>query len=338
MIQHFYTPLQFYKLKIIITFLLLSTSALLKAQSLDIQIDPDLSLNYNSYLAFQVLLEDDQKEIKSTFAKKRKHRIKWSDIDVKLTGASYLEKGLLKVYSGEKLKEQGEITLHVTYEGLTVSKTIALKFDDIQIVNFNGKNAKKRRPNRFLGSITRGFFNAIITEATGVEITPVPRKGKPGRNGSNAGMVIVTLDTVRINQQTILKVTCVDKTHHKQAIAYTNPTTGQIKIMAEGGRGGRGTRGERYNPSIHGSGGKSARGGNGGRAGAGGYVEVYVDSSTQPYINALIITTEGGFGGSKGASYRRPNLATNGLNGNHGNVVFVNKESLEAPASSKAQK
>ncbi len=309
------------------------------AQTLSVKINPDLSLNYNAYVSFEVVLENDGNVLKSTSSKKRKHRIKWSDIDITLNGADYLKRGLFKIHSGNTLNEEGSITIDVAYGNLSVSKTIELKFDDILIVNFNGKNAKKRKQNSIFGSLGRAFFNGILTEVTGVETTPSPRKGKSGNKGGHAGMVVVNLDTIHINQQVILKATCEDKTHHRQAVAYVNPKLGEIKIMAEGGKGSNGTPGEAYSPEKHGpSYDEGASGGNGGRAGAGGFVEVYTDKSTNPYLNAIIVSTTGGFGGVRGRSGGRNNTATNGSNGSYGNVVFVTKDSLPTKEIIPSQK
>ena len=314
---------------------------MLSAQTLDININPDLSLNYNSYVYFEVTVKDQNNthNNKSTSNKNRKSRIKWSDVDVTLEGGDYLKKGVFKIHSGSKLNEKGFVTLNASYDGLSVSKTIELTFNDIVVVNFNGKNAKKRKRHNILGNIGRMFANGMITHITGVEITPSPRKGKDGRKGGHAGMVIVKLDTVHINKQVILKATCEDKTHHKQAVAYVNPSIGELKIMAEGGKGGNGKPGERYDPEIHGPNHqKHASGGNGGRAGSGGYVEVYTDESTRPYLNAVVISTEAGFGGVRGSSGARHNSAQDGSHGTHGNVVFISKESLKASNSTTSEK
>lgn len=338
MTKYLFKDLPIKQLSILLLFLFIGYTPNLFAQTLNVKVNPDLSLNYNAYVSFEIVLEHENDILKSTSSKKRKQRIRWSDIDIKLHGADYLDDGLFKIHSSDKLNEKGSVTMDVIYGQFSVTKTIELKFDDILIVNFNGKNAKKRKSNSILGTLGRLFFNGILTEVTGVEVTPSPRKGKTGKKGGHAGMVIVNLDTVHINQQIILKATCEDKTHHKQAVAYVNPIYGEIKIMAEGGKGSNGTQGEAYDPDKHGPGyHENASGGNGGRAGSGGYVEVYTDKSTNPYLNAIIISTDGGLGGLRGRSSRRNNSAINGSNGEYGNVVFVSKDSLKVNTTIPSQ-
>ncbi len=295
---------------------------MLQAQDLDIKIDTNLSLNYNAYLSFEVE-ETHHNQIKSTERKTNKNRLKWSHIDVKVTGGTYYKKGLLKIDSGKDLNEKGEITIEVTYNKKTISKTVSLAFNEIQIINFNGKNAKKKRSNSFLGQLFRG----LVSEATGVELTPVPKNGKSGKKGEHAGIVTIDLDTVHINHTVILKAVCIDKTHGKKAVAYVNPKLSIIKIMAEGGNGSSGTDGEAYNPDVHGQGyEKSGLGGHGGKAGSGGYVEVYTNQGSRPYINALLITTSGGTGGNKGRSMRHSSTSLKGADGLNGHVVYISKD------------
>lgn len=306
----------------------LFTSLMANSQDLKLVFAPEMSLNFNSYITFQVELNQNE-TTRSTYAKKRKERLAWSHLDIKITGGDYLKQGILKIHSSEKLKEKGEITLEVAYKDQRISKTLELTFDEIQIVDFNGKKAKKTRSNSFFRQLGRSFVNQMLSEATGVEITtmPRPKDGRSGKKGGHAGLIHVGLDTLYINNTLILKATCVDKTYHKKAVAYINPLKSQIKIMAEGGDGGHGTHGEAFDPNYHGgSSNNNGIGGKGGRAGAGGQVEVYTNSATTPYIHALIVSTNGGLGGFSGQSARRHPQLTDGINGDHGQVVFINKE------------
>ena len=284
-------------------------------QTLDVKIDEDVSLNFNSYVNFQVSLTENG-ITKTTYSSRRKTMLKWSELNIKTEGATYLKNGLFKIHSAKELNEKGCITIHVSYKNITNTKHINLTFDEIQIVDFNAKSAKKRRPGNFIGYFFRSIFNKMITDATGVEIETLPRqkRGLNGRKGEHVGMITVDLDTLHINKSIILKATCINKTNSKQAIAYINPEVSQIKIMAEGGHGGNGTYGT------------DRDGGNGGNAGAGGQVEVYTNAATTPYIKSLIISTVGGFGGFVGNSSLRKNKGINGLNGDNGQVVFIPKE------------
>lgn len=300
--------------KICLLFLLILNSTFAKCQALQLEIDPELSLNYNSFITFQVTLTDGEL-IKKTYSKKRKNRLHWSDLDIKIKGGQYLKKGIMKIHSGEKLNEKGNIEIKISYNDMVLTKVIQLTFDQIQIVDFNGKHAKKRRSNDFLRALPRLFANHLITEATGVEIETKqnPNRGLKGKKGSHAGHIIVDLDTVHINKQIILKAVCEDQINHKVATAYINPQLTQLKIMAEGGDGSAGTYGG------------DGIGGDGGQAGSGGTVEVLTNKATSPFIHSLIVSTAGGFGGFRGASSTRHNPSKDGLNGNYGQVVFISK-------------
>lgn len=272
------------------------------------------------------------------------------DFNYAVSGCGKLisENGMVKIDEGYN-PTNNEITITATLKSnpsISYTKTYKKHFNMIYWMYFEGSSGSNGRDGSCVrgqhGNDGRDHDSRYLDGEKGENGRNGEHgyHGQEGRNGENVNIYLQVLDNNPDN--IVLKAETIDESGIKHT-KYLG-TSGEVRVDISGGNGGHG--GDGYDGGRGGDGGNGSDrktekedlrgyggnagngghggwGGNGGRGGNGGYATIFYTEDAAPYINNIIVISNGGNGGRAGDGGdggRAGNAGRGGLgNGQDGN-------------------